>query len=397
MTIRSVRDADLKGRRVLTRVDLNVPLRDGAVADDTRIRAILPNLELMLQAGARVILVAHLGRPKGKPDARYSLQPVAEYLDAKIPQAVRFVPSSIGPEAAAAVAALKDGEVLLLENLRFHPGEEANDAGLARQLADLADVYVSDAFGTLHRAHASVAAVTEYLPSYAGLLVERELEAFRRMEGDALARPFVALMGGAKVSDKVPLIENLKDRVDRFLVGGAMAFCFLKAKGLSVGGSKVEEDAVEEAGRLLGVLGDRIELPTDVVVAAEFSAEASPSVVPVTAIPADQMGLDIGPDTAARFAGFLEQAGTVLWNGPMGVFEMAPFAEGTRRVGEALARSKAFTIVGGGDSAAAVAQFELEDRMGHVSTGGGASLEYMSGIKLPGLAALEASAARATP
>ena len=288
-----------------------------------------------------------------------------------------------------AAEGLEDGQVLILENLRFDAREKANDPEFSKALASLADVYVSDAFGTLHRAHASVVGVTEHLPSYAGLLVDREIQAFARLEGDALKRPFVALMGGSKVSDKVPLVDNLEARADRFLVGGAMAFCFLKAQGKQVGKSKVEEDAVDAAGKMLADLGDKLVLPTDVVVAPEFSADAPATTVSVDAIPEDQMGLDIGPESAAHYAEVLKQAGTVLWNGPMGVFEMEPFAAGTRVVAEALAEGSAFSVVGGGDSAAAAARFQVADKMGHVSTGGGASLEYVSGKTLPGLAALD--------
>jgi phosphoglycerate kinase len=389
MPILSLREADFSGKKVLVRVDLNVPLEDGKVADDTRIRAILPTLGLLLSQGAGVILVAHLGRPKGKVNPAFTLAPVASYLDHLIEQKVHFVAATIGPEAQAAVDSLAKGEVLLLENVRFDPREKKNDSEFARELAALGEVFVSDAFGTCHRAHASVVGVTEFLPSYAGLLVDKEVQAFSRLQGESLKRPFVALLGGSKVSDKVPLVENLKDVVDRFLVGGAMAFCFLKAQGKRVGGSKVEEDAVEEAGRILELLGDRIVLPTDVVIAPEFREDAPATVVAVETIPRDQMGLDIGPETARHFATILGEAGTVIWNGPMGVFEMAPFAAGTQVVGQALADSKAYSVVGGGDSAAATARFGWTEKMSHVSTGGGASLEYMSGVELPGLKALD--------
>ncbi len=391
MSIHSVKTAKIQGKRVLTRVDLNVPLSEGSVSDDTRIRAILPNLQYMLAQGARVILMAHLGRPKGEVNAKYTLAPVAKYLGSKLEAPVHFVEDTMGAAAQKASKELQDGEVLVLENLRFDPREKANDPKFAQELAALGDVYVSDAFGTLHRAHASVVGVPALLPSYAGLLVDQELSAFQRLEGEALKRPFVALMGGSKVSDKVPLVENLKDRVDRFLVGGAMAYCFLKAQGIEVGKSKVEEDAVGEAGRILEEFGDRIVLPTDVVVIPDFQAEGPVTVVSVNEIPKDQMGLDIGPEASARYAEILREAGTVLWNGPMGVFEMPPFAGGTRAVAPALAEGPAFCVVGGGDSAAAVAKFGWADSMGHVSTGGGASLEYMSGATLPGLAALNRS------
>lgn len=389
MPIPSIRDAEFKGKKTLVRVDLNVPLDDGKVADDTRIRAILPTLAMLREKGARVLLVAHLGRPKGQVKPELTLAPVAAYLSNLIGTEVRFVDEIVGDKARAAADALADGEVLLLENVRFDPREKKNDPVFAEELASLAEIFVSDAFGTCHRAHASVVGVTEHLPSYAGLLVDKEVQAFSQLEGDRLKKPFVALLGGSKVSDKVPLVENLEAKVERFVIGGAMAFCFLKAQGKAVGKSKVEEDAVEEAGRILEKLGDRIMLPTDVVVAPEFDAAAPTQVVSVDAIPEDQMGLDIGPETAAAYAEVLAQAGSVIWNGPMGVFEMEPFAQGTRTVGEALAASDAFSVVGGGDSAAAAALFGLTEKMGHVSTGGGASLEYMSGVELPGLAALD--------
>lgn len=388
MPIPSIREADFRGKRTLVRVDLNVPLEDGKISDDTRIQAILPTLRVLLDQKARVILVSHLGRPKDAPDPRFSLAPVAAYLSALVEEPVHFVPATIGPEAKKAVEQLREGEVLVLENVRFDPREKKNDPEFSKELASLADVFVSDAFGTCHRAHASVVGVAKLLPSYAGLLVDKEVQAFSKLQGDAVQRPFVALLGGSKVSDKVPLVENLKDTVDRFVVGGAMAFCFLKAQGKNVGKSKVEEDAVAEAGRILKLLGDRIMLPTDVVVAPEFKEDSPATVVSVDEIPGDQMGLDIGPETSKAYAALLAEAGTVIWNGPMGVFEMEAFSQGTRAVGEALASSKAFSVVGGGDSAAAAARFELADRMGHVSTGGGASLEYMSGVELPGLAAL---------
>lgn len=387
MALPTLDGADVARKRVLMRADLNVPLEDGAVADATRIRAVVPTVKKLLDGGARVILMSHLGRPKGKPDPAFTLRPVAAALADHLGVPVDFCEETVGDAAKERVAAMPEGGVLLLENLRFHEGEKANDPGFSKQLAELGDVYVNDAFGTCHRAHASVVGVPALLPHYAGLVVEREIAAMGRLLGEP-DRPYVALLGGSKVSDKVPLVENLEARVDRFLVGGAMAFCFLKAQGKDVGKSRVEEEAVGEAGRILEKLGDRILLPTDVVVAPSLGDEVPTATVSVDAIPADQMGLDIGPATAEAFATELEKAGTVLWNGPMGCFETKPFDAGTRVVAQALARGQGFSVVGGGDSAAAVAEFDLADKMGHVSTGGGASLEFMSGATLPGIAAL---------
>ena len=387
--MKSIREADIKGKRVLARVDLNVPLRDGVVTDDTRIQAILPNLKLMIEKGARVVLVAHLGRPKGERSEKFSLAPVAKALDALIDTKVDFFDQTVGEAAESRVNELKDGEVLLLENVRFHVEEKKNDPEFSKKLAKLADVYVGDAFGTLHRAHASVVGVTEHLPSYAGLLVEREIQAFEKLVGDKLEHPFVVILGGSKVSDKTPLIENLVSKTDRFLVGGAMAFCFFKAQGKEIGKSKVEEDAVEEAKRLLEAYGDKILLPTDVVVADKLEEGVDFKIIQADEIGPKQAGFDIGPDSIEAFRTELMAAKTILWNGPMGVFEIPPFDAGSRGVGTAVADSEGFSVVGGGDTAAAVNKFDLDDDMGHVSTGGGASLEYMSGKTLPGLKALE--------
>lgn len=387
MPIRPYTEAQVKGRRVLVRADLNVPLSGGAVSDRTRIRAVVPTLRHLVDQGARVVVVSHLGRPKGEPDPALSLRPVAAALGEELGTEVAFVADTVGDEARAAAEGLADGQVLVLENLRFDPREKKNDAEFSKALAALAEVYVCDAFGTMHRAHASVVGVTEHLDSYAGALVAREVEAMGRLVEDP-PRPYVALLGGAKVSDKVPLIENLQAKVDRFLIGGAMAFCFLKARGVEVGKSLVEESAVETAGELLATLGEKLMLPSDVVIAPGFDADDQGQVVGVDAIPADMAGFDVGPATVAAFGAEIRGAGAVLWNGPMGVFEKPGFAAGTRGVGEALAESEAFSVVGGGDSAAAAAQFGLSDRMSHVSTGGGASLEFMSGAKLPGIAAL---------
>jgi phosphoglycerate kinase len=393
-TIRHLTDAALHGRRALVRVDFNVPLDDaGRVTDATRIVAALPTLRALLDRGARVVLLSHLGRPRGAPDARYSLAPVAARLaEALAPRPVHFLGASTGAEAVAATHALAPGSVLLLENTRFHAGEETNDDALARQFAALGDVFVNDAFGAAHRAHASTAGVAAHLrPAVAGLLMEREL----RFLGDALAapvRPFVAVLGGSKISGKIDVIEALLPKVDRLLVGGAMACTFFRAMGLETGRSLVEAERVAMARDLLDRAGDTLLLPVDALVAPALEDAAHARVVARAAIPADLAMYDIGPDAAARYAREIAGAGTVLWNGPMGVFEKAPFDAGTRAIAVAMADATArgaITIVGGGDSAAAVADAGLEGRLTHISTGGGASLEFLEGKVLPGVAALD--------
>ncbi len=394
MDVPTLNDGAFDGKKVLVRVDFNVPLQDGAVSDDARIRAALPTIRFLRDAGARIILCSHLGRPKGQRVPEMSLQPVAAYLAELLDAPVAFADDCVGDAAQTAANALDDGDVLLLENLRFHQEETAGDAAFAQQLASLADAYVNDAFGTAHRAHASTALVAEHLPSYAGFLIQKELECL----GDALtepARPFTAILGGAKVSDKISVIEALIPKVDRLIVGGGMAFTFLKAQGHEVGNSLVEDDRLELALQLLkqaDAAGVDVLLPSDVVAAKEFAADADHSVVDAHAIPSEQMGLDIGPATAQSFAAAIQDSGTVLWNGPMGVFEWEPFAAGTRTVAEAVARCAGTTIVGGGDSAAAAKQFGVTDQMTHVSTGGGASLEFLEGKELPGIAALRRNA-----
>ena len=388
----SVRDLDLKGKRVFVRVDFNVPLEGGRVADDTRIRASLPTLRLVLEKGGRPILASHLGRPKGKPNPEYSLAPVAGALASLLGGAgVVFSPDCIGDAAEKYAASLKDGEVLLLENLRFYPGEEKNDTEFARKLASLATAYVNDAFGSAHRAHASVAAICGHLrPAAAGLLMEKEIDFLGRLLG-APAPPYVAVLGGAKVSDKVALVRNLLPKVDTFLIGGAMAYTFLAARKVAVGNSKVEAESVELAGRILEearTAGVKIHLPSDHRVAASMEAPGAGETIEGEAIPAGKIGLDIGPGTARSFAEALAPAGTVLWNGPVGLFERAPFDEGSRKVAEAIASSRALSVAGGGDTAAALSRFHLADRFSHVSTGGGASLEFLSGLDLPGVSAL---------
>lgn len=389
MPKKTVRDIPVAGKRVLVRVDFNVPLENGRVADDTRIRAALPTIEYLVTQGAKTILCSHLGRPQGKPDPRYSLQPVAERLGQLLQRAVPLAPNCVGPQVAALVTALRPGEVLLLENLRFHAEEEANEEGFARALAALAEVYVNDAFGAAHRAHASTAGVAAYLPAVAGFLMEKELT-FLGQALAAPARPFVAILGGAKVSDKIAVIENLLGKVDTLLIGGGMANTFLKAQGKEVGDSLVENDRVEVARTLLHEGGPKLVLPIDVVIAERFDADALRRIVPVDVVPRGWRIVDIGPQTVASFTRVLREARTVVWNGPMGVFELAPFAEGTFAIARALAElSGATTIIGGGDSAAAVEQAGVAERMTHISTGGGASLEFLEGKVLPGVAVLQ--------
>ncbi len=383
-------DLDLGGKRVLMRVDFNVPMADGAVGDDTRVRAALPTIRAILGAGGTPVLLSHLGRPKGAPDPELSLRPVAEHLDGLIDAPVVFCPETVGDAARSCIDGAPSGAVVLLENTRFLPGETTNDAETARQLAALGDVFVSDAFGSVHRAHASTAGVATLLPSAAGRLLEREV-AFMTRALDDPKRPFVAVLGGAKVSDKIGVIEALAPQVDTMLIGGAMAYTFLAGMGHSTGSSMVEADRVDDAFRLMERFGDTIRLPQDHVVADRFAADAKTRIVSGE-IPDGMMGLDIGPQTREQYAHIVERAQTAIWNGPMGVFEMVPFAAGTLAVAEALAQATrdhdALTVVGGGDSVAAVTQAGLAKSVTHVSTGGGAMLEFMEGQTLPGLAAI---------
>jgi phosphoglycerate kinase len=387
------------GRRVLVRADLNVPLGDGRITDDGRVRASVPTVRELADAGARVVVCSHLGRPKGAPDPAYSLRPVAERLAELLDRPVAFAADVVGPDAGRAVDGLVDGGVALLENLRFEPGETAKDAAEVAAFADRLVAltggrdegggYVGDAFGAVHRAHASVAAVPVRLPHAAGRLVVAELAVLRQLT-EQPDRPYVVVLGGSKVSDKLGVISALLPKVDRLLVGGGMCFTFLAAQGHDVGGSLLEADQVDTVRGLLADAGERIVLPVDVVVAAEVSADAATQTVPAGAIPADRTGLDIGPATVARFSAEIRGARTVFWNGPMGVFEVAPFAAGTRSIAEAIAGVDGVTVVGGGDSAAAVRTLGLDETaFTHISTGGGASLEYLEGRELPGLAALE--------
>jgi phosphoglycerate kinase len=380
-------------RRVLVRADLNVPTDGDKITDDGRIRAVLPTLDKLRGAGARVVVCSHLGRPKGAPEPRYSLAPVAARLGELLGAEVAFATDTVGDSARSTVAGLAEGVVALLENLRFNTGETSKDAAereaFARQLAGSAEAYVDDAFGAVHRKHASVYDVPRLLPHFAGGLVLREVEVLRRLTGSP-ERPYVVVLGGSKVSDKLAVIEALLPKVDRLLVGGGMCFTFLKAQGYPVGASLLEKEMVDTCRDLLARAGDRIVLPSDVVVADKFTADAATDTVPATEIPESWLGLDIGPSTVAAFAKALAGARTVFWNGPMGVFEMAPFAAGTRGVAEAITKTDGFSVVGGGDSAAAVRTLGLDEAaFGHISTGGGASLEYLEGKTLPGLAALE--------
>ena len=385
-------DLALAGRRVLLRVDFNVPLADGAVSDDTRIRAALPTLRAILdQPGASVVLMSHLGRPKGRPRAALSLAPVAARLGALLGRPVTMAPDCVGPEVERLAAELPPGGVLLLENLRFHPEEEAGDAAFARRLAALGGAYVNDAFGAAHRAHASTALVARHLPAAAGLLMEREVAVLTQLLA-APARPFVALVGGAKVSSKAAVLDHLLPKVDSLLIGGGMAYTFLQARGVAVGGSLVEPDLVAAAGDLLrraGELGVELALPCDHVAAAAVSAAAAHAVTPHAAIPGGAVGVDIGPRTRALFQARIAAARTVMWNGPMGICELAPFAAGTRAVAQAVAECPGTTVVGGGDSLAAINAAGVAGRITHVSTGGGASLELLEGRALPGVAALQ--------
>ena len=389
MQKKSIRDIDVSNKRVLVRVDFNVPLENGTISDDTRIRAALPTLEYVLERQASLVLCSHLGRPKGKPNPEYSLKPTAERLSQLINRPVQMASDCIGPVVKDQAAALQSGQILLLENLRFHAEEEANDAAFSQELASLADVYVNDAFGSAHRAHASTAGVTASLPAVAGFLMERELNFLGKALTDP-ERPFVAILGGAKVSDKIGVIEQLLNTVDALLIGGGMANTFFKAQGKAIGESLVEEDKLDVARSLIQHGGDKLILPDDVLIADQFAADAQKQTVSVDAVPAEWRILDIGPHTIERFKATLKNSQTVIWNGPMGVFEMEPFAVGTFALAQALAElPSATTIIGGGDSAAAVEQSGVADQMTHISTGGGASLEFLEGKELPGLAALE--------
>jgi len=385
---KTIKDMDYKGKRVLVRVDFNVPIKEGKVGDDTRIRAAIPTIEYLLKQGAAVILCTHLGRPKGGPDPKYTVKPVGEYLGNLMGRPVAFAEDCIGPAAEKAAKALKPGEVLLLENTRFHPEEEKNDLDMAKQMASLADMYVNDAFGTAHRAHASTEGVARFLPAAAGFLLEKEI----RYLGQAVAdpkRPFVAILGGAKISDKIGVIRNLLTKADAVLIGGGMANTFFKAAGYPVADSLVEDESLETARELIQEGGTKLRLPVDVVIADKFEEGAASKVIPMGPVPDGWRILDIGPETVAAYAKVVSGAGQVVWNGPMGVFEFPAFAKGTFGLAKAIAESNAVSIIGGGESVAAIQQSGLADKITHISTGGGASLEMLEGLVLPGVAALK--------
>ncbi|CCF83069.1 phosphoglycerate kinase [Nitrolancea hollandica] len=395
MEIRTLQDLDVRGKRVLVRVDYNVPIEDGRITDDTRIRATLPTIAALREAGARTVLVSHLGRPKGQVRENLRLAPVARHLSELLGVDVAYARDTVGPEAQAMVAGLADGDVGLLENVRFDPREEKNDPEFARELASLADCFVNDAFGTAHRAHASTVGVAALLPSAAGLLLEREIAALSRVTSEP-EHPFALILGGAKVSDKIGVIDHLLTRVDLILIGGGMANTFLKVQGVEIGRSLVENDKLDVAESALNrakELGVNVLLPVDAVVAGKLSADAPRRTVPINEVGPDDAIFDIGPVTVAGFAAALANTRTVVWNGPMGVFEVAPFADGTRGVADAVARSTGFTVVGGGDSVAAIEQLGAADRISHISTGGGATLEFLEGKDLPGIAILRKDAA----
>jgi phosphoglycerate kinase len=385
---KNVTDVDVKGKRVLVRVDYNVPIKDGKVGDDTRIKAAMPTLNYLLEHEAAVILCSHLGRPKGGPDPKFSLRPVAEHLSMLMGMPVAFSEDCIGPVAEKAAKDLKPGEVLLLENTRFHPEEEKNDPEMSKQLASLAEIYVNDAFGSAHRAHASTEGVARFLPAVAGFLLEKEILYL----GQAIAdpkRPFVAILGGAKISDKIGVIRNLLMKADQVLIGGGMANTFFKAQGYPVGDSLVEDDALDTARQLVAEGMSRLRLPVDVIIADKFAEDAQSKVMDMGPVPDGWRILDIGPKTIASYSKTVSGAGTVVWNGPMGVFEFLKFAKGTFELAKAVANSSATSIVGGGDSVAAVTESGLADKITHISTGGGASLEMLEGLTLPGVAALQ--------
>lgn len=393
---KTLQDLEVQGKKVIVRVDFNVPMKKnatGEIADDVRIRAALPTIEYLLENGAAVILLSHLGRPKGEPKPEFTLAPVAKRLGELLDKEVKFLDSEqvVDDNVRAAVKELQPGDVALLQNTRYRKEEEKNDEGFAKELSELGELYVNDAFGTSHRAHASNVGLASNLPSAIGFLVEKEVEAMGNMLEDP-KRPFVAIMGGAKVSDKIGVIENLLGKVDTLLLGGGMAYTFLKAQGYEIGKSLLEEDKVDLSQELMEKAksqGVTLLLPTDVVIAKEIDENAETKIVDINEIPADMEGLDIGPKTREQFAQEIARARTIVWNGPMGVFEVSPFSEGTKAVANALAESDAVTIVGGGDSALAIEQAGLKDRITHVSTGGGASLELLEGKELPGIVAME--------
>jgi len=381
---KTIRDIDVQGKRVLVRVDFNVPVKNGVVGDDTRIRASLPTLKYLIEHRAILILCSHLGRPDGTPDPKYSLKPVAAYLSGLLKQPVDFVDDCIGPEAASRVSEMKPGEILLLENTRFHAGETKNDKDMAVKLAALADIFVNDAFGSAHRAHASTEGVARLLPAVAGFLMEKEIQYL----GEVIAapeKPFVAILGGAKISDKIGVIRNLLAKADVILIGGGMANTFFKAEGYPIGDSLVEDEALSSAREFLSTGKTQIRLPVDVIIADKFSEDAAWKLMSTGPIPDGWRILDIGPETISAYAKVINGAKTVVWNGPMGVFEFPEFAKGTIGIAQAVARSQATSIIGGGESVAAIQQSGLAEKISHISTGGGASLEMLEGLTLPGV------------
>ncbi len=387
----SIEDVDVKGKRLFCRVDFNVPLEEGQITDDNRIRAALPTIRYLVEQGAKLILASHLGRPKGQAVDELRLDPVAERLADLLGRSVFKADEVIGKEVEEKADELKEGDILLLENVRFHPGEEKNDPELARAFSGLADLYVNDAFGAAHRAHASTAGIAEYLPAVAGFLMKKELDTLGQALEDP-ERPFTAIIGGAKVKDKIGVIDNLLDKVDNLLIGGGLSYTFLKAKGLEIGKSLLEEEKLDQAQAFMKKAeeqGVNLVLPADVVVSGEFSPDAPAETVDVESIPADKEGLDIGPKTREKFAEIIGSSQLVIWNGPLGVFEFDRFAEGTFAVAQAVAESDAASIIGGGDSAAAIQKSGLANRVDHISTGGGASLELMEGKVLPGVDVLK--------
>lgn len=387
---KTMKDIDVKGKRVFVRVDFNVPMEEEHITDDTRIRAALPTIQYLVDAGAKVILASHLGRPKGEVNEEMRLTAVGTRLAELIERPVTKLDESIGEAVEAAIAAMQDGDIVLLENVRFHKGEEKNDPALAESFAKLADVYVNDAFGAAHRAHATTEGIAKFIPAVSGFLMQKELDVL----GKALSnpeRPFTAIIGGAKVKDKIGVIENLLEKVDHLIIGGGLSYTFVKALGHDVGNSLLEEDKIELAKSFIDKAkekGVQLHMPVDAVIADKFSKDAATQVVDIDAIPADWMGLDIGPKTAANYADVIAKSKLIIWNGPMGVFEMEKFANGTKTVADAMAATEGYTIIGGGDSAAAVEKFEVASKMNHISTGGGASLELMEGKELPGIVAL---------
>ncbi|AXO95692.1 MULTISPECIES: phosphoglycerate kinase [Bacillus] len=391
MNKKSIRDVDLKGKRVFCRVDFNVPMKEGKITDETRIRAALPTIQYLVEQGAKVILASHLGRPKGQVVEEMRLTPVAARLGELLGKDVKKADEAFGPAVQEMVAAMNEGDVLVLENVRFYAGEEKNDAELAKEFAALADIFVNDAFGAAHRAHASTAGIADYLPAVSGLLMEKELEVL----GKALSnpeRPFTAIIGGAKVKDKIGVIRHLLDKVDNLIIGGGLAYTFVKALGHEIGLSLCEDDKIELAKEFMQLAkekGVNFYMPVDVVITEEFSETATTKIVGIDSIPSNWEGVDIGPKTREIYADVIKNSKLVVWNGPMGVFEMTPFSQGTKAVGQALADAEGtYSVIGGGDSAAAVEKFGMADKMSHISTGGGASLEFMEGKELPGVVCL---------